>query len=77
MILTGKKLEEFGLDVVGPDWKTRLAARLETTRQTIHARAKSPTGLSKAIKRQLLAIAEEQLATVASWVDTLREDLGE
>lgn len=76
MILTGSKLEEYGRALWGKSWMAVLGKRLAKTRQTIHGRSKSKVGLPKAFKRQLLAAAEDQLATVNQIVNDLREDVG-
>lgn len=76
MILTGEKLAELGTAVWGRDWKAELGRRLDLSRQTIHAKSKSKTGLPKAFKRQLLAALEDQLATIADPVNELRQDIG-
>jgi hypothetical protein len=76
MILIGEKLAAICRPVLGADWKTELAQRLGCTRQTIHAKSKSKTGLPKAFKRQLLAVLEDQMATIAASVNELRQDVG-
>lgn len=76
MILTGKKLEDLGLEIWGPAWKTILGRRLGLSRQTLHAKSRSKSGMTKPFKRALLAVIEEQLMTVAKSVDDLRDDVG-
>lgn len=76
MILTGDKLDETCRAIWGPNWKTILGRRLALSRQTIHAKSKSKTGLPKAFKRQLLAVLEDQMAIISNPVNELRQDVG-
>lgn len=76
MILTGAKLDEMGRAIWGADWPSTLARRLKRSRQTLFNWRDKPIGLSTEIKRELLAVAEDQLATVAEYVNALKEDLG-
>lgn len=77
MILTGDKLDEILRPIWGQNWKTTLGHRLALSRQTIHAKRNSKTGLSKAFKRQLLAVLEDQMAIISNPVNELREDVGQ
>lgn len=75
MILTGDKLDEMGRAVWGANWPSVLARRLKKSRQTLFDWRNRPTGHSREVKQQLLDVAEDQLATVAAYVQELREDL--
>lgn len=75
MILTGAKYEEFFEIIWGKNWKTVGERRLDITRQALHNRCKSKTGLPRRIKRELLAVAEDQLALLGKIVTELNEDL--
>jgi len=76
MILTGEKLAELCRPALGSDWKSELARRFGVSRQTIHAKSRSKIGLSKAFKRKLHAVLEDQLVINAKNVNELAEDLG-
>jgi hypothetical protein len=75
MILTGEELAKMCEPIWGSDWKTVLGRRLACSRQTIHTKSKSKTGLPKSFKRALLTAIEEQLLVVAKSADTLRQDV--
>lgn len=76
MILTGQKLDEVCRAIWGADWKSVVADRLDTSRQRLHRLSQRPTGHSKELKRELLAIAQAQLVMVAKYVEELKEDVG-
>lgn len=77
MILTGDKLDEMGRAVWGANWPSVLAARLKKSRMTLFRWRARRTGHSRQVKRQLLALAEDQLAITAEYVNDLKADLGE
>lgn len=75
MILTGAKLDEMCRAIWGADWKSVVSGRLSMSRQRLHRKSQSLTGLPTDIKRELLEVVEDQLALVAQYAQELREDV--
>lgn len=75
MILTGDKLDEMCRGIWGADWKSVVAARLETSRHRLHRKSQCQTGLPIELKRDLLVLVEDQLALVHAYATELREDV--
>lgn len=62
MILTGKKLQEFGQALYGPIWVSVLSRKLHRTKRTIMRwRDKAPPGDTR---QQLLDLIDEQFAVL-------------
>lgn len=76
MILPGERYDQFFQVIWGKYWKVIGARRLGITRQALYNRCQSKTGLSRQIKRELLAITEEQIALLSQIAIVLREDVG-
>lgn len=73
MILTGAKLEEIGKALYGVTWPSIMARRLRKSRRMMFNYRGTPTGMGPAMRRQIEALIDDQMALLANYRAELSE----
>jgi hypothetical protein len=74
VILTGKKLDELGTEIWGPEWAAVLSGRLRLTKKRLFRwRDKPDHAIPADIRDAIMRLAEDQLMATAKWVDAFRD----